>query len=507
MALIFLYLAFVRTLQFLRLSRRDADQLALEVVMLRHEVAVLRRQVGRLALRPSDRALFAGLSRVPSGHRLARFFVQPETLLRWHRDLMRRRWTYAHRPGRPSVPAGTVGIVLRLARENPTWGYRRIQGKLAAMGVGIAPSSVWAILKRQGIEPSPRRSGPSWAEFLATQAKGLMACDFFTVDTVLLRRLYVLFFIHHDTRRVRIVGVTAHPVAHWLTQQVRNLCMELAERATKVKFLVRDRDTKFTQSFDSVFAAEGIRVIKTPVRAPRANALAERFVGTIRRECLDRILVLGRRHLEVVLAEYVEHYNQHRPHWSLNQSPPSKFHAASALARDVDADQLRRTDILGGLIHEYRLVACAGRMGFRHAQVADRDDGLLVAKQPAAVDVGFLNNPYPGWLARRSSSSSTSITKCAQGEGGRLLQRRSARRAGMRATQAKGDGPNLGTLPWDDDHLEVPKSFTICSRIEGRRMSADDGNGRASSLFQDYIATCPRSFSLGATAKEYGETT
>jgi hypothetical protein len=190
------------------------------------------------------------------------------------------------------------------------------------MGIVIAPSSVWAILKRHGVEPSPRRSGPTWAEFLAAQAKGLMACDFFHVDTVLLKRLYVLVFIHHETRLVRIAGVTAKPVCDWVTQQARNLSMDLAEQTNAVKFLIRDRDTKFTASFDAVFAAEGASVIKSPVRAPRANAVFERVIGTIRRECLDRMLILGRRHLEAVLAEYIEHYNSHRPHRS-DRPPPA----------------------------------------------------------------------------------------------------------------------------------------------------------------------------------------
>jgi hypothetical protein len=181
------------------------------------------------------------------------------------------------------------------------------------MGVVIAPSSVWATLKRHGIEPSPRRSGPTWTEFLATQAKGLMACDFFCVDTIVLRRLYVLVFIHHDTRLVRIAGITSNPVTGWVTQQARNLSMELAEQASTIKFLIRDRDAKYTASFDAVFAAEGTRIIKTPIRAPRANATCERVVGTIRRECLERMLIVGRRHLEAVLGEYVEHYNAHRP--------------------------------------------------------------------------------------------------------------------------------------------------------------------------------------------------
>jgi putative transposase len=202
MALSFLYLAFVRILQLLRLFQRDSEELAIEVVMLRHEVAVLRRQVARPALRPSDRALLAGLSRRLGRRHLDRFFIQPETLLRWHRDLMRRRWTYPHDSGRPGVSAGTVEIVLRLARENPTWGYRRIHGELATMGLRLAPSSVWAVLRRHAIDPSPRRTGLTWTEFLRSQASSMLACDFFTVDTVLLRRLYVLFFIEVDTRRV-----------------------------------------------------------------------------------------------------------------------------------------------------------------------------------------------------------------------------------------------------------------------------------------------------------------
>jgi transposase InsO family protein len=358
MALAFLYRAFCRVLQLIRLSCRKDSNLAVEVVMLRHEVAVLRRQVHRPALQPADRAVLAALWRqLPRLHR-GRFFVQPATLLRWHRDLVTKRWTYPHgRPGRPAIPAGTTALIVQLAKENPAWGYRRIQGELATMGIPIAASSVWAILKRHDIEPSPRRSGPTWAEFLAAQAKGLIACDFFSVDTVLLRRLYVLFFIHHDTRTVRIAGVTAKPAADWVTQQARNFCTELAEQANAVKFLIRDRATKFAGSFDAVFAAEGIRIIKTPVRAPRANAIAERFVGTIRRECLDRMLILGRRHLKAVLGEYAEHYNSHRPHRSLSQRAPFSGDTTSAPICGADSGHLQRTDVLGGLIHEYRMVA------------------------------------------------------------------------------------------------------------------------------------------------------
>ncbi len=357
MALSFLYRAFSRLLQLVRLVSRSNTDLAIEVVLLRHEVAVLRRQVHRPALQPADRAVLAGLARLLPHQRLAPFFVQPATLLRWHRDLVARHWTHPHRrPGRPAIAKGTTALVLRLAKENPYWGYRRIHGELATMGIVLAPSSVWAILKRHGIEPSPRRTGPTWSEFLTSQAKGLMACDFFSVDTVLLRRLYVLVFIHHDTRHVRIAGVTAKPVADWVTQQARNLSMELAEQAGAIKFLIRDRDTKFTASFDAVFAADGIKIIKSPVRAPRANAICERVIGSLRRECLDRMLIFGSRHLETVLAEYVEHYNSHRPHRSLSQRAPSAPDMPPP-RDDVDGARLRRTDCLAGLIHEYRMVA------------------------------------------------------------------------------------------------------------------------------------------------------
>jgi hypothetical protein len=247
--------------------------------------------------------------------------------------------------------------VLQLARENPTWGYRRIQGELAQMGVALAPSSVWAILHRHGVEPAPRRAGPSWKEFLHAQAKGMLATDFFTVDTILLRRLYVLFFVELDSRKVYLAGVTAHPADDWVVQQARNLTSLLAEGSGPAKFLIRDRDTKFTRSFDNVFRAEATRIIRTPVRAPRANAYAERWVGTVRRECLDRMLVLNRRHLEAVLAEYIQHYNTRRPHRSLDQRAPLDDAGLRPPAKAPDGLRPRRRDLLGGLIHEYELAA------------------------------------------------------------------------------------------------------------------------------------------------------
>jgi len=282
--------------------------------------------------------------------------VQPEILLRWHRDLIGRKWIHSHRPGRPGISAGTVAIMLRLARENPNWGYRRIQGELARLGVVVAPSSVWTILRRNGIDPSPMRNGFTWAEFLRSQVSSMLACDFFSVDTVLLKRLYVPFFIEFNTRRVYVTGVTAHPTGPWVVQQARNLTMALEDRDHRVKFLIRDRDTKFTSSIDEVFRTDSIRIIRTPVRAPRANAFAERLVGTIRRECLDRMLIFDRRHLERVLAEYVVHYNEHRPHRGLDQLAPLALAPPPPISNPEPA-QLQRRDTVFGLIHEYRLAA------------------------------------------------------------------------------------------------------------------------------------------------------
>ena len=228
--------------------------------------------------------------------------MTPETLLGWHRDLIKRRWTYPHRqPGRPSTVPELRRLILRMAAENPTWGYRRIHGELARLGQKLAPSTVWLLLKRCGIDPAPRRASLTWQQFLAAQAEGILACDFFHAETVLLKRLYVLFVLEVSTRRVHILGVTANPTGERVAQQARNLLMDLADRIEQFRFLVRDRDAKFTDTFDAIFASEGIRILRTPMRAPRANAFAERWVGTVRRELLDRMLLLGRRHLQIAL--------------------------------------------------------------------------------------------------------------------------------------------------------------------------------------------------------------
>ncbi|MGH4011959.1 MAG: integrase core domain-containing protein [Pseudonocardiaceae bacterium] len=278
--------------------------------------------------------------------------VTPDTVLRWHRDLVTRRWTQHRRRragGRSTAPE-LRQLVLRLASENPTWGYRRIQGELARLGYQLAPSTVWLILKRAGIDPAPRRSGPTWRQFLTAQAHGILATDFFCVDTLLLHRWYLLFVVEHANRRVHLLGITANPNGAWVAQQARNFLMDLGDHAAQFTFLIRDRHSKFTGVFDAVFTSQAIRILRTPVRAPRANAIAERWIGTVRRELLDRILILNHRHLERVLTKYVTHFNHHRPHRALNQAAPL---TALPPPASPSPQHLRRRDLLGGLIHEY----------------------------------------------------------------------------------------------------------------------------------------------------------
>ena len=347
------YLLLRQILQMLTQLARDRGSTDVELLVLRHQVAVLRRQVHRPKLQPADRTVLAVLSRLLPRDRWSIFLVTPATLLRWHRQMVARHWTYAHRPaGRPPIADEIRQLVLRLAAENPTWGHRRIQGELVGLGYRAAASTVWKILNRAGVDPAPQRSGPTRRQFLTAQAQAIIACDFFTVDTVFLKRIYVLFFLEVATRRVHIAGVTAHPTGAWVVQQARNLLMD-DHHADRLRFLLRDRDSKFTAAFDTVFAAAGIQVIRTAPQAPKANAYAERWVGTVRRECTDRILILSERHLASVLADYTTHYNRHRPHRALAQRPPNRSSAGNPPA----ATKIHRRQILGGLINEYAQAA------------------------------------------------------------------------------------------------------------------------------------------------------
>jgi putative transposase len=316
-------------------------------------VSVLRRQVARPRPSWADRALISALARLlpQTGHR--HLFVTPGTLLRWHADLITRRWTVKRqRSRRPPTAPSVRRVIVRLASENPGWGYRRIAGELAGMGRQVGASTVWTILKRAGIDPSPRRSGPTRTEFLHSQAHGILACDFFPCDTVLLARLSCFAVVEHANRRVHILGITAHPTADWATQQARNLLIDLGDHGAQVKFLIRDRDAQFTSMVDAVFASEDIKIIKTPIRAPRANAIMERWIGSLRRELLDRMLILNTRHLRRVLAEHEDHFTTHRPHRALDQAAPLR---ALPQPHTTDTKIIRR-DRLGGVIHEYMQV-------------------------------------------------------------------------------------------------------------------------------------------------------
>jgi putative transposase len=353
----FCYVVLRRVLQLAALRFQSEEFKELEIVVLRHELAVLRRQVGRPKLRPADRVFLSAASRLLPRTSWRSFVVTPTTLLRWHRRLVARRWTYPGRVGRPPIGGVLRELVLRLARENPRWGYQRIVGELGGLGFAASATTVRKLLKDAGLGPAGERSGLSWRDFLRAQAQSMLAVDFFTVETVSLQRLYVLFFIELGSRRVHLAGCTANPNGAWVTQQARQLAWGLAERSTPVRFLIRDRDSKFTHDFEIVFRSERIEIVRTPVRAPKANAIAERFVRTVRSECLDWLLILDRRHLERVLRTFVDHYNHHRPHRALNLTPPDQDRPTLRLVTSWGSDRVERRDRLGGLIHEYGLAA------------------------------------------------------------------------------------------------------------------------------------------------------
>ena len=357
MLLEIVYLLTCRVLGLAVLVFRDDRAKDAELLVLRHENAVLRRHAGRVRCEPGGRVWFAAVARLlPRRHRTGIFPVTPATLLAWHRKLAGRKYDTSKRrkPGRPPTVPGIARLVVRLARENPLWGHRRIHGELAKLGVTVAPSTVWEILRAAGIDPAPRRSGPTWRQFLAAQAAGILAVDFLHVDTVLLKRMYVLVFIEHGSRRMNLGGVTAHPTGDWTVQQARNLALTLGERFEDIRFLIRDRGSNFTASFDAIFQAAGTRIVRTAVQAPRMNAICERLVGTLRRELLDRVLILGEGHLHAVLTEYQLHYNTARPHQGIAQRVPDGEHLTIT---DPDRGRIHRKPVLGGLINEYSRAA------------------------------------------------------------------------------------------------------------------------------------------------------
>lgn len=322
-----------------------------ELLLLRHQLRVIRRQVKRPHLDIADRTIMAALSRRVSPAALVGMLVQPETVLGWHRALVRRKWAaYGRRrwPGRPRLDAEVQELILRVACENPKWGCVRIRGELLKLGHVVSATAIRKLLRRNRIGPAPLRSGLSWKAFLRAQASAIVLTDFLSVDTVFLKRFYVLLCMELATRRVICFAVTERPDAAWVSQQARNVCWELSELGVQARFLVHDHDAKYGGGSDLVFRAEGIDVIKTPIAAPKANAHMERQIGSTRRECLDWTLILNRRHLERVLAEWFEHYNRARPHRSLALQPPIAGSDPVATAGTVIC-----TERLGGLLREY----------------------------------------------------------------------------------------------------------------------------------------------------------
>jgi transposase len=359
----FVYLAVSHAFAALRLSRMTDHEKDVEILALRHQLAVLQRQLGdqRPRLRPEDRALLAALLAPLARATLRRLqlLVSPDTVLRWHRDLAKRRHARASKrcgPGRPRTVASIRRLVLRLATENPSWGYRRIRGELALLAIRIAPSTVWEILKARGIDPAPHRATITWASFIRSQAEAILAMDFIETVTLTGQRQYILAALHHAGRRVRILGTTAHPTHTWVTQAIRNLLMDLEDAGSlaRVRFLIRDRDAKYPALIDEILSAAGIATALTGVRMPRMNAITERWVKTLRAELLDRTLIWNQTHLRHALREYEQHYNQHRTHRSLAAATPLRARPLPLEPDQVEHLTVRRLDRLGGVIHEYR---------------------------------------------------------------------------------------------------------------------------------------------------------
>jgi putative transposase len=355
------YLGVTNTFALLRLLPMSDHDKDVEILALRHQITVLQRQLGPHTprFRPTDPALLHRLPR--SVLRELRLLVRPDTVLRWHRNLIARRHAAICRPKRPGRPRTVRSIrtlVLRLARENPAWGYRRVHGELLVLGVKVAASTVWEILHDAGIDPAPNRSASTWPAFLCSQAEALLACDFLETVTLTGTRMYIFAVIEHASRRVRVLGATAHPTATWVAQAARNLVMDLEDAGFRAKYLIRDRDGKFPRFFDTILASAGITVVLTGVQMPRMNAIMERWVQTCRRELLDRTLIWNHRHLIRALREFEEFYNDHRPHQGLSNTRP--LHPLPAPLTHVGETTplpIRRRDRLGGILHEYEHAA------------------------------------------------------------------------------------------------------------------------------------------------------
>ena len=332
----------------------------LEIVLLRQQLRILQRKQPRLPRisRWEKRTLvvlarnLTGLTTSVRG-RLSQVVLlcKPDTLLKWHRALVRREWTFKQKVplGRPATSPELEALILRLAQENPTWGYGKLEGELEKRGYDIGRSTIRAVLKRRRVPPAPDRGkqGSSWRTFLSHYKSEIVACDFFTVETAWLKTLYVLFFIELGSRRVHLADCTAHPTSAWVTQQARQFSWQVHDGRLPVRFLIHDRDTTFPAAFDTVFTSENVTIIRSPVRAPNANAFAERWVRSVREECLDKLIILNERHLQRVLTTYVDYFNHARPHQGIGQQCPIP------LERAAGDDPIERRDVLGGVLHDY----------------------------------------------------------------------------------------------------------------------------------------------------------
>lgn len=350
-----IYLLATRIFAWLALLCRSTAAKNAEILILRHEVTVLRRQVTAPKPHWSDRALLAALARLLSprlrGHRI----VSPRTLLAWHQRLVKQKWTQSPSPGRPPVSDKLRDLITRLGTDNPRWGFRRVHGELRRLGYKVSAATVRRILRAAGFHPGRQRQATrrEWTTFLKAQASGLLATDFFHIDTIGLQRLYALFVIEIRTRTVHILGVTAHPTAAWATQQARQLLWQLGDRTADFTHLIRDRDAKFTAAFDAVFAGEGITVTKIPPRSPNCNPHAERFIRSVREECTNRVLIFDKGHAEKILQEYAHHFNTHRPHQARNQLAPLDDPNIIPLP----TARIERRQAVAGLINEYHRTA------------------------------------------------------------------------------------------------------------------------------------------------------
>ena len=350
-----LYLFAGRIFAWLVLLARSSAAKDVEILVLRHEVSVLRRQLPAAKPDRADRAVLAALARLlPRPLRERRIFT-PRTLLAWRKRLVARKWTQPRPPGRPPVPEELRDLIIRFGGENPRWGSKRVHGELRRLGHRVGISTVRRVLRGAGLGPAPRRAPTrrEWTAFLKTQAQGVLATDFFHIDTINLTRLYAFFVIEVRTRTVHLLGVTAHPTTAWVTRRARNLMIDLGGRVGEFTHLVRDRDGKFTAAFDAVFTAEGVEVRKTPPRSPNCNPYAERFVRSARQECTDNILLLDRGHAEKVLTDFATHFNNHRPHQGRDQLAPSD----NPDVIQFPTYRIQRRAAVAGLISEYRPAA------------------------------------------------------------------------------------------------------------------------------------------------------